>query len=367
MIQFMFIVLILYIYIISKYILGWSKKNRKEKSNFHPTVSIVVAFRNEEENIPNLISDLKNQKYSEDKIEIIFINDHSTDNTFDLLKKANFKSMQVLNLTDSLQGKKHAISKGIAIAKGEIILTTDADCRLQSGWIKSMVSYFSDKEIKLVSGPVNFVEKRSFFLNFQSLEFLSLIGSGAGAIFNNNAIFCNAANLAYRRQIFIELNHHQMHSIASGDDVFLLHAVKRNYPNSIIFAKEEAAIVKTKLLNTFSAFINQRKRWTAKSIVYKDFHTIYTSYIVLLTNLLYLILFFISVFDNNLFNYFIYFHLAKFIIDIIFFYRVLCFFRRKDLLKWIFIFEFLYSIYIFLIVILSFTSKFNWKGRSYTK
>ena len=367
MFMFMFIFLILYISIIFKYILGWSKENIKKKSNFYPTVSVVVAFRNEEENIPNLVSDLRNQKYSEDKLEFIFINDHSTDNTFDLLKKGKFKSMQVLNLTDTLQGKKHAISKGISIAKGEIILTTDADCRLQSGWIKSMVSYFSNKEIKLVSGPVNFIEKRSFFLNFQSLEFLSLIGSGAGAILNNNAIFCNAANLAYRRQTFMELNHHQMQSIASGDDVFLLHAIKRNYPNSIVFAKEKAAIVKTKLLNTFSAFINQRKRWTAKSIVYKDFFTIYTSYIVLLTNFLYLILLFSSVFDNNLFSYFIYFHLAKFIIDIIFFYPILCFFKRKDLLKWIFIFEFLYSIYIVLIVILSFTSKFNWKGRSYTK
>ena len=143
----------------------------------------------------------------------------------------------------------------------------------------------------------------------------------------------------------MDLNHHQMQSIASGDDVFLLHAIKRNYPNSIVFAKEKAAIVKTKLLNTFSAFINQRKRWTAKSIVYKDFLR-FLSYIVLLTNFLYLILLFSSVFDNNLFSYFIYFHLAKFIIDIIFFYPILCF-LKEDLLKWIFIFEFIFNLYCF--------------------
>ena len=102
------------------------------------------------------------------------------------------------------------------------------------------------------------------------MEFASLIGSGAGAIGSGNAIFCNGANMAYKKEVFLEVNTYKNDNAASGDDVFLLHSIKQRYPDGIVFAKDKNAIVNTNALDTLSTFINQRKRWTAKSSSYTD-------------------------------------------------------------------------------------------------
>jgi cellulose synthase/poly-beta-1,6-N-acetylglucosamine synthase-like glycosyltransferase len=204
-------------------------------------------------------------------------------------------------------------------------------------------------------------------LSLQALEFSSLIGSGAGAIGVNNAIFCNGANMAYRKEIFLEVNEFSIDTAVSGDDVFLLHSVKAKYPNSIAFAKEKSAIVITDAVQTFSGFINQRKRWTAKSSGYKDNASIYTSFLVLFTNLAFVFLFAIPFWNIEYFNLFILFYGVKFLVDLILLFPILKFFNRIDLVKWIFPFEIFYSFYIVLIVVLSFTKSFEWKGRVHSK
>ena len=64
--------------------------------------------------------------------------------------------------------------------------------------------------------------------------------------------------MAYRKNVFLELNNYGENNIASGDDVFLLHSIKRKYNNSIVFVKDEDAIVTTDSVQYFSSFINQR-------------------------------------------------------------------------------------------------------------
>ena len=113
--------------------------------------------------------------------------------------------------------------------------------------------------------------------------------------------------------------------------------------------------------------INQRKRWAAKSSNYKDFASIYTSSLVLVTNLIGVFLFGFLFLDVNYLYYFIYYLGVKFLVDLFLLYPVLRFFKRVDLIKWIFPFELFYSFYIVLIVILSFTSSFEWKGRMHKK
>jgi cellulose synthase/poly-beta-1,6-N-acetylglucosamine synthase-like glycosyltransferase len=218
-----------------------------------------------------------------------------------------------------------------------------------------------------VSGPVAYHKQKGIFLSLQALEFSSLIGSGAGAIGVNNAIFCNGANMAYRKEIFLEVNEFSIDTAVSGDDVFLLHSVKAKYPNAIAFAKEQSAIVITDAVQTVSGFINQRKRWTAKSSSYKDNASIYTSFLVLFTNLAFVFLFVMHFWDFEYFNLFILFYGVKFLVDLILLFPILKFFNRIDLVKWIFPFEIFYSFYIVLIVVLSFTKSFEWKGRVHSK
>ena len=171
----------------------------------------------------------------------------------------------------------------------------------------------------------------------------------------------------FTEAIFLEVNDFKDDKTVSGDDVFLLHSVKAKYPKAIAFAKNEDAIVITEGVQTINGFINQRKRWTAKSSSYKDFASIYVSYLVLFVNLAIVFLFAMQFFSQQYFELFILFYIAKFIADLFLLYPVLRFFKRTDLIRWIFPFELFYSFYIVLIVVLSFTKSFEWKGRTHKK
>tara|TARA_B110000003_G_C16622242_1_gene523563 strand:- start:681 stop:1790 length:1110 start_codon:yes stop_codon:yes gene_type:complete len=356
------IVLLLYTFKIISFRIGWDRLITTKKNEYYPNVSIIVSLRNEESNVNRLVNELKKQIYPKDKLEFIFVNDHSTDMTFNLLKKIEIDNFKLVNMADGEFGKKAALTRAVVSAKGEIILVTDADCHFSIDWIRTMVSNFVNEKIKLVSGPVIFNKENGNFKNLQALEFASLVGSGAGAIGIGNPIFCNGANMAYRKKIFLELNNFKNDNAFSGDDVFLLHSVKQKYPKSVAFVKDSNAIVNTSSASNLSAFINQRKRWTAKSSKYKDIESIYVSFLVLFANLLVILLLLGSLFFQN-YYYFALYLVIKFLVDLFLLYPVLKFFNREDLIKWILPFELFYSFYIILIVSLSFTNSFEWKGR----
>ena len=201
-----YIILIAYAYQIIRYKIGWSLIKPLEKKTYRPTVSVIVALRNEEKNINNLLEFLKNQNYNDKILEFILVNDHSSDNTLSLLHKSNIENLRIINLNDDEYGKKTAIMKAVNIANGEIILATDADCSFDINWVSSMISYFQNPDVHLVSGPVIYHKKNSFFQKIQCLEFVSLVASAAGSVGINNAIFCNGANMAYRKKSFLKLN-----------------------------------------------------------------------------------------------------------------------------------------------------------------
>lgn len=361
------IILFLYSLLIIRYSFGWHMVKAIADKDFKPEVSIVIAMRNEENEVERLLKNLQAQIYPTDKLELILVNDHSTDNTLNILNLSQLDNLQVINMPNGLFGKKNAIKKAVELASGSIILATDADCSFNQNWVQTMTNYFADENIKLVSGPVAFHKKEGIFLRLQDIEFFSLIGSAAGAIGINNAIFCNGANMAYRKEVFLELNNFSNDTTASGDDVFLLHSVKAKYLNAIAFAKHDHAIVNTDAVQTLDAFINQRKRWTAKSSKYKDFASIYVSFLVLFTNFAFVFLFTMLFVSLQYIQLFLLFFILKFLLDLLLLAPVLKFFQRTELVKWIFPFEIFYSIYIVLIVVLSFTKSFEWKGRMHSK
>lgn len=360
-------IILLYTVLIIRYSVGWRNVDGVSENSFTPKVSVVIAMRNEEDEIARLLANLESLIYPKENLEIILINDHSDDDTLNLLRAADLDNLQVFDMPEHKFGKKNAISMGVDIARGDIILTTDADCSFDENWVRSMVSCFIDYNIKLVSGPVCFNKTKGIFQYFQSLEFASLVGSGAGAIGIKNPIFCNGANMAYRRQDFLDVNDSINNHIASGDDVFLLHSIKARYSDSIAFLKKQDAIVSTNSMENFLEFINQRKRWISKTNTYQDVASVYTAYLVFFTNLSFIFLFIMSFFSSHFFVFFGLFYFIKLIVDFSLLSPVLNFFGRKDLIKWIVIFELIYSFYIILIVILSLIKKFEWKGRMYKR
>ena len=357
----------LYVGMIISFYYGWKKIEpfHLEVGSKNLTVSIVVAVRNEEENINSLVKNLKSQDYNSSLFDIIIIDDHSIDNTLEILKNEKIKcsNLKISSLEKGVIGKKQAILKAVKLSSSDIILTTDADCKFSNSWISNMVNKFSNIDVNLISGPVAYHLEDTIFAKMQSSEFLSLVGSGAACIGLNKPIFCNAANMAYRRNVFLEVNDYKNNNVFSGDDVFLLHKIKNKYNGSILFLKSFESIVYTSPQSNIKDFINQRIRWASKSNSYKDFDSIVVAFLVFLVNLSLVMLLLLSPFSFFYFKYFILFFLIKLFCDYIFLKPILGFFKKNDLIKLIFPLQIIYPFYITLITVLSNLFSFNWKGR----
>ena len=204
-----FLFLSIYFILIMFYVWGWIKLNVfNYTKDFNPVqVSIVIACRNEEQNIGKLLTSLLNQEYPKDKIEIILVNDHSDDNTTNIINGfiQENQNIKLFILPEDLIGKKDAMTFGVKNACSELILTTDADCNAGPLWISSMVSYYLQYRPKLLSGPV-LMENKTLFQQLQTLEFASLVGSGAGAVGINKAIMVNGANLLFEKLNYLNSN-----------------------------------------------------------------------------------------------------------------------------------------------------------------
>jgi poly-beta-1,6-N-acetyl-D-glucosamine synthase len=239
------------------------------------TVSVVIACKNEQANLPKILRDLDCQDYPASLLEIIIIDDNSADDTFNLA--SSFRSrFKVTVLKNSGKGKKQALRTGITTSNGELIITTDADCRFGKKWVSTISSFYKIRRPDLIICPVIAESGKGSFSRFRELEFLSLQGITAGSAAINNAVMCNGANLSFTR---ISYDHHSdnLHDeLGSGDDIFLLHSIKKDPDAKIEWLDSSDAAVATAIPDKLGPFLSQRKRWISKWPAYDDYFTIIT-------------------------------------------------------------------------------------------
>jgi cellulose synthase/poly-beta-1,6-N-acetylglucosamine synthase-like glycosyltransferase len=248
-------------------------------------VSVIVACRNEEKDLAALLNDISRQDYNPDNFELIIIDDNSSDKTF--LIASAFKGIRNLKvLKNSGNGKKQAIRTGVAASSGNLIIATDADCRTGTSWIKTIASFYSENKPEMIICPVKLESGKSFFHSFRELEYLSLQGVTAGTANTGNPVMCNGANLAFSKEAYNRHSGNLHDEIPSGDDVFLLHSIKRVPGNKIMWLESQEAIVTTKSPDTIVSFITQRVRWISKAGAYKDIFTRLLAIVTFVTILL---------------------------------------------------------------------------------
>lgn len=202
--------------------------------------------------------------------EVIVVDDQSNDETHDLLKEIKDPRFTLMRLgvykkTTIKGSKKKAIAYGVNHAKGDVILTTDADCIVPENWLAGMLSYFSDPNLHLLCGPVRISSPKRFLEYLQALDFSANGYINAAGLQSKSHDLCNGANLAYRTKSFLENEvYDDNYDISSGDDVFLLQKFRTKMPQGIQFAKNPELIVETQPLSSMAAFFQQRMRWAGK-------------------------------------------------------------------------------------------------------
>ncbi|HMA61096.1 MAG TPA: glycosyltransferase [bacterium] len=267
-----------YLYILWKGLLSFNQKTNPER----PFVSIVVAARNEEETLPELLSLLINQDYDKAKYEIIIANDQSTDQTDEVVHRFQeyCDNLILVNVADPGEGvsrKKNALSQAIEQSRGEIILTTDADCEVQASWIENMVKYFTDN-VGLVAGlSIPKKEARSNIVQkFEYFDMLVLFTAAAGSISSGRSFSCSGQNLAFTREAYDNVGGYgKVKNYESGDDVLLMQLIS-NAGYKTRFAFDKGAYNSTVSENSLLKFFNQRIRWATnerpQSLLNKEFY-----------------------------------------------------------------------------------------------
>ncbi len=357
----------LYLILILSFLYGWVKQKNFVSKNLTPStfLSVIIAARNEEENIQNIIDDILNQDLDKSNFELIIVNDHSEDKTNEIVEKISVdnSNVRLINLTEGEFGKKAAIHKGILNSNGSLIVTSDADCRAGEKWLRTILSFYQEFKSKMIVGPVKMRHNSSLFQKFQSLEFAALISSGAGAIGIGKPIMCNGANLVYEKEAYLSFVNPLNSKYSSGDDVLLMQNVKKKFPDGIRFLKSKDAIVETHPQKNILSFLSQRKRWASKAPAYKDFHILLSGLIVSLISFLTILSIVLGVVNYEFFYCGILLFTIKTIVDFIFLFYSGNFFNSKSLSFLTPLMQLYYLIYVPLVLVLSFSKKYNWKDR----
>ncbi|OGJ88728.1 MAG: hypothetical protein A2268_09190 [Candidatus Raymondbacteria bacterium RifOxyA12_full_50_37] len=238
--------------------------------------SIVIAARNEEAILGACLDTVLDQDYPRDLFEVIVVDDRSTDATAAIVRQraavqTNITLVSITECPTGVSPKKNALTHGIAAAKGEIILFTDADCLVSNTWVSHINAHFSPT-VGAVSGLTTYYSDPSLnrlFWGVQAADFFSHGVVSAAAMGAGVPLNTNANNFAVRKSVFDQIGGYgKVRHVVSGDDDLLLQAIARSGNWQVTYAPEQGAAVTTRPTQTLRGVWEQRKRWGSKTVFY---------------------------------------------------------------------------------------------------
>jgi len=368
------LILFVYVILIVQLILGYDKVKAFKRTHVEPKTafSIIVPFRNEEKNLPKLLQSFSKLNYPYKLIEIVMVDDFSTDSSERVCIKwrldHEFLDTTLLeNLRLSNSPKKDAIGRAVPIIKHDWILTTDADCTVDADWLLTLDDYIQNHHPEMIVGAVKYKTKNNWFHRFQQMDLLSLQGTTMGSFGIGKPFMCNGANFAYTKKLFHAIGGFEgVSKKASGDDVFLLQKATKNHLDKIHYLKNAESIVKTKPENDLFKFFMQRVRWASKTTGYQSGYAKLLAIIVLLMNLGLVGCFLLALIGKLDWSILLGVFSAKYVVDYWLLYKT-----NRYLLKGRWILPLatsaIYPFYSSLVGIYSLFGSFTWKGRQFSE
>ena len=258
---------LIYLLTIFTFMIGILRLSPKRNNKIQP-ISIIVAARNEENNIANLIQSIVEQDYPQDSFELIIANDRSSDETVKIIHNyiKKYPFIKLVNITaenEDLIGKKGAVDAAIRIAKNEILGFTDADCIVRKGWLSAINSHFTD-EIDFLAG-YSFIDLHNkFATGLKNIERAAIFAVTSGSFGNNWALTCTAGNMAYRKSIYEKIGGFgEIGKIRSGDDDLMLQKMRKKLRLMNFFFNPES-IVYTSNKNGLNEHVQRESRRASK-------------------------------------------------------------------------------------------------------
>lgn len=355
-----------YCLLLIAFIIGWMFARRRVRParQSQSGISVVIACRNEEQNLEGLFNSLSGISYPVGKWEVILVDDHSTDKTLAVAKQfaGRLASCTILSLPENTSGKKSAMSLGIAHARFEVIVSTDADCSFQRDWLSNVALHFQENSIHMLIGAVR-ISGRGFFSKVQSAEFTSVVGVTGASCGLGHPVMSNGANLAFRKSSFLEVKGYEGNEgIPSGDDEFLMRKILQRYPRGIVWLNEQQGVVNSVTQPSFGDFFNQRIRWAGKWAHNSDIISKLLAVFILASQVAFG---YMLVRISGSMNVDTLIVVAKIIFEAAFLFMVSRFLRQQFSLPIFILLQFTYPIYVVLVGTLSLMSGYRWKARKY--
>jgi cellulose synthase/poly-beta-1,6-N-acetylglucosamine synthase-like glycosyltransferase len=308
-------------------------------------VSVIIPCRNGQDKLPVTLQSISGQDYPGELFEVLIVDDNSTDRTFETVSE-NTGIHRLYVLKNKGSGKKESIRTGINASTGNLIITTDADCIMGKSWIRTIAAFFENNSPDMIIGPVQINRSRGFFGRFQELEFMSLQGVTAGSVMAGNGIMCNGANLAFTRATYLNNSDDLHFGLPTGDDVFLLHSLKKQVNARIMWLESTDSAVTTDPALTLGSYLRQRRRWISKWNVYTDSFTIVTGIVTFAATMVQLAAF-ISIFFNISFIWlFLIIMALKSVPDYLILRNTTGRYGKKHLMHWFLPAQLIYPLYV---------------------
>lgn len=234
------------------------------ESSYRPFVSVIVAARNEQEYIGNCIESLLKLDYPHDKLEILLVNDRSTDSTRDIMlkyaeKNPVLKYIEIENVEGKLKGKTNALSVAVRQAKGEIIFTTDADITIKPTWVGEMVKYYDDQTG--VVSSFSTIQPKNINWGMQSFDWFYLLGLAAGGDGIGFPMSCLGNNMSYRKSAYDAVGGYENIKFSVTEDFMLLHTIRNKTKMKTSFPVDTNVMNATFPCKNIREIYRQKKRW----------------------------------------------------------------------------------------------------------
>ncbi|RYY54998.1 MAG: glycosyltransferase [Chitinophagaceae bacterium] len=328
------------------------------------SVSIIIPMRNEEKNIGVLLDAIDRQHYPRHLLEVIVVDDQSEDCSAEIAASYPFVRLLHLPALQLNSYKKKTVETGVLAASGELIICTDADCLPSPEWLRTMVRFYETTQPVFIAAPVRFKPVTGALGTFQLMDFMVLQGITAASVHRNLHAMCNGANLAYRREVFHEVNGFEgIDKLASGDDMMLLYKIRKRYPGRIGYLLAEAAIMDTLPQPTLKSFINQRIRWASKATGYEEKNLLPVLALVYFFNLLFPVLLAAGFVNQQCWWLLAALWAGKTLVELPFYWSVAGFYRIRYTTALLFFFQPFHILYTIVSGLLGQVRSYDWKGR----